>query len=277
MTPFANALCAVDGTPESLAAVGQAAELVGPGGELTLLIVTSFRDLPEVHFPAIRAERVSEIIEQALQMTESTGVSVTVDVDPAGPPARVILDWSADRDLLAIGAPATSWFGAMFRGGVAAAAEASLRTPLLVSHLTAGATSTPRILVASDGCEESDGLVELAGELAQTQGAGVTLLHVLGRKSQVRSARIQRQAQELELLLDGNSDLRIEQGNPRSLVLEAADEVHASLVVMSSRRLRGLHAVGSVSRRVVHQAHCPVLLMPPEGLHAGNAPASITA
>ena len=141
----------------------------------------------------------------------------------------------------------------------------------------AGAVSTPRILVASDGREESDALVELAGELAQAQAAGVTLLHVLGRKSQVRSARIQRQAQELELLLDGNSDARIEQGNPRSLVLEAADEVHASLVVMSSRRLKGLHAVGSVSRRVVHQAHCPVLLVPPEGLHAGNAPARSTA
>jgi nucleotide-binding universal stress UspA family protein len=35
---------------------------------------------------------------------------------------------------------------------------------------------------------------------------------------------------------------------------------------MGSRRLEGLRAMGSVSRRVVHQAHCSVLLVPPETL-----------
>jgi nucleotide-binding universal stress UspA family protein len=35
---------------------------------------------------------------------------------------------------------------------------------------------------------------------------------------------------------------------------------------MGSRRLEGLKALGSVSRRVVHEAHCSVMLMPPERL-----------
>ena len=39
---FAEILCAVDGTQESLAAVEQAAVLAGPNGHLTLLEVTSF-------------------------------------------------------------------------------------------------------------------------------------------------------------------------------------------------------------------------------------------
>lgn len=286
MTAFASALCAVDGTPESLAAVGTAAELVGPDGHLTLLIVTSFRHLPEVHFPAIPPGRASEIIAQALQVTESAGVSTTVDVDPAGPPAQVILQWAADRDLLAIGAPAPSWFGAMLSGGVAAAAEASLSTPLLVYHLTAGVASPPRILVASDGRDESDGLVELAGELAEAEGAGVTLLHALGPASHAylprihREAnrlvldRIQRQANRLALLTGRECDLRIVVGDARSLVVDTAHEVAASLIVMSSRRLQGLRTVGSVSRRVVHQAGCPVLLLPPEYLLARTASAA---
>ena len=37
-------------------------------------------------------------------------------------------------------------------------------------------------------------------------------------------------------------------------------------MVMGSRRLGGLKAIGSVSRRVAHDAHCSVLLVPPERL-----------
>jgi nucleotide-binding universal stress UspA family protein len=184
----------------------------------------------------------------------------------------VILEWAAERDLLAIGEPATSWFAAMFMHGVAATAEGDLDTPLLVSHPTTwGPASPPRILVASDGLDGSDGLVAFAGELAQQQHAGVTLLHVLGSESRLRPHRIQRQARDLELQLGGDSDVRIELGNPRSLVIEAAQQARASLIVMSSRRLRGLQAIGSVSRRVVHHAGCPVLLMPPESLPTSRA------
>lgn len=285
MTPFTNALCAVDGTSESLAAVDHAAALVGTEGHITLLVVTAFRNQPGVRTPAIQPGVATEIVAQTLQRAERAGVSASVVVDPEGPPARVILQWAADHDLLAIGVPSTRWFGAMLMGGVAAAAEDSLYTPLLVSHETPQEIAWPaRILVASDGRDESDGLVEFAGILARAQGASVTLLHALGAESRLRPHRIQhhrieRQAEGLEQLLGGNSDLRIELGNPRKLVVETAREVDASLIVMSSRRLRGPHAVGSVSRRVVHHAGCAVLLMPPESLASRGsvAPATIAA
>jgi nucleotide-binding universal stress UspA family protein len=38
-------------------------------------------------------------------------------------------------------------------------------------------------------------------------------------------------------------------------------------VMMGSRRLGGLRAIGSVSRRVAHDAPCSVLLVPPEQLN----------
>jgi nucleotide-binding universal stress UspA family protein len=37
-----------------------------------------------------------------------------------------------------------------------------------------------------------------------------------------------------------------------------------SLIVAGCRRREGLKAIGSVSREVVHEAGCSVLLLPPE-------------
>jgi nucleotide-binding universal stress UspA family protein len=52
------------------------------------------------------------------------------------------------------------------------------------------------------------------------------------------------------------------------VIVGVADSMGASLVVMGSRRLDGLRSMGSVSRRVVHEAPCSVLLVPPERLHS---------
>jgi nucleotide-binding universal stress UspA family protein len=264
---FADVLCAVDGTGESLAAVEQAAALAGPSGHLTLLAVTSFRSEGAHRSPAIGPGRAKAIIDQAAQIAHDLGVPSTAEVDPAGPPSRVILDWAAERDLLTMGAPATSWFGGMFAGGVAVAAERSFTMPLLVGRaIPKEQLFGRRILIASDGLEGSDHLVELAGRLARAQGADVTLLHATGLESKARRQRVEEQADRLALAVDGASEVRLEAGSARSVIVDVAGEVGASLVVMSSRRLKGPRVIGSVSRRVVHQGHCPVLLVPPEHL-----------
>ncbi len=142
---FADVLCAIDGTPESLAAVGLAAALAGPAAQLTLLAVTSFRFSGEHRGPEIGPLETKRMLDAAVGIAEQAGLRTTTEVDPATPPSRVVLDWAVGRDLLAMGAPATSWFGGMFTGGVAVSAEGSFSTPLLLARAVTGEDhSAPR-------------------------------------------------------------------------------------------------------------------------------------
>lgn len=263
---FADILCAVDGTQESLAAVEQAAVLAGPNGHVTLLEVTSFEHSGSYRGAAIGPLEVKDVLDRALEITRAAGVSATVEVDPEAPPSQVVLDWAFKRDLLALGAPSTGWLGAIFRKGVAVTAESSFTTPLLVARSTSPGEFARRILIASDGLPDSDALVEFAAGFARGQGASVVLLHAIGLESKTRRRRVEEQASRLQLVVGGASEVRLEKGSARSMIVETASAVDASLIVMSSRRLKGLRVIGSVSRRVVHEGDCSVLLMPPERL-----------
>jgi nucleotide-binding universal stress UspA family protein len=271
---FAGILCAIDGREGGFTAVEQAAALAGPSGQLTVLEVTSYRSGGERRSPAIGPAEATRVLERASGIARQAGVPFTAEVDPASPAQRVILDWSVGYDLLALGAPATSWLRGLFVAGVSDTALGSLVTPLLVARPTPqGHRFADRILVASDCLEGSDELVELAGGLALSHGASVILLHAIGHEPHARrdgveekADRLREQSRRLERSVGEASEVRSERGHAHDVIVKAARGLGASLVLMSSRRLDGLRTIGSVSRRVVHEAHCSVLLVPPERL-----------
>lgn len=264
---FASILCAVNGTRGSSAAVEQAAALAGADGHLTLLAVTAVRGSGVHETAAISPTRAKRLLEHAAEVAAKAGVPSTLVVDPASPPSQVILERAAQHDLLAMGAPAMSWLGGMLIGGVTVAALGSFATPLLTARsIPAGQDFARSIVVASDGLDGSDHLVDIALRLAQAKGTHVTLVHAIEVGARAQSDRIDEQARRLELTFDGRSEIRVQLGSARRVIVEAAKSSKASLVVMGSRRLDGLRALGSVSRRVVHEAHCSVLLLPPEYL-----------
>jgi len=247
--------------------VEQAAAFAGSAGHLTLLLVTSF-DIEGAHrAPAIGSTKATGILNRATQICHEAGVPSTVEVDPAAPPSRVILDWSANRDLLALGAPTTSRLRGMFTVGVADTALGSFTIPLLAARSVPGGHHVGhRIVLATDGREGSDELVELGRRFAQARGAEMILLHAAGHESHARRERVEQQGRRLQLAA-GPNEVRVEHGSAHDVICATADEVGASLVVMGSRRVNGLRAIGSVGRRVVHEAPCSVLLVPPERLY----------
>jgi len=259
---FGEVLCAI-GREEGLAAVEQAAKLAGPAGRVTLLMVTSYR-LAGDRGAAIGPERAKEILDRAVAILEDAGVSYAVEVDPQAPPSNVVLGWSTGRDLLAIGAPAASLLTGTFIKGVSEVALDAFTTPLLLARPAAGNAFAEHIMVASDGLEDSDEIVDIAGQLARRHGAGLTLFHALGGRTHKHSERIEQQSERLQREAPGAIDVKLHDGGgAHAAIVDSAAEVGASLVVMGSRRLRGLRALGSVSRRVAHEGQCSVLLVPP--------------
>ncbi|HTU78431.1 MAG TPA: universal stress protein [Solirubrobacteraceae bacterium] len=261
---FARILCAVDGTHTSTAAVKTAAALAGPDGHLTLLAVTAVSGSGAYAAAAIAPGRAELVLANARRIANRAGVSASTVVDPGRPPADVILRRAAGYDLFAIGAPATSWLGDALLGGVATVALSHFTTPMLVvRRSSAGPLRGRRVLVASDGDEGSDRIVQLAGRLGQSQGAQVTLVNALGPESRMSPHAIAAQQRALQRILPDAPEPRIAPGKPWDVILEAAQDTDAALVVIGSRRVSGLRALGSVSRRVVHDAPCSVLVVPP--------------
>ncbi len=273
---FTNILCAVDGTNASIAAVRMAAALAGSDGQLTLLTVTAESSYGPNAMAVVSPGRANRILESAKRIAEDAGVSCSTFVDPGAPPAEIILARASDHDLLAIGAPATSWLsgmlishassslGGLITGGVTATVLGRLETPMLVVREPfVSSLNARRILVASDGEQGSDQLVELAGRLAQSQHAQVSLVNALEGESSMNPRAIQAQAATLKRMLTDTAEPWIEPGHAGTVVLNAAQSIDAALVVMGSRRLEGARALGSVSRRVVHDAPCSVLVVPP--------------
>jgi len=263
---FADILCAIDGTSESMAAVEQAALLAEPGAELTILTATAFRRGGAQRSPEIGPARAQEITDRAVAIAREAGVHSAVEVDPDGPPPDVILGWAEGRDLLALGAPPTSLIGSRFVRGVADAALGAFTTSMLIARPAPDAGRFgERIIVASDGHEGSDELVALAGSVALTLGAEIRLVHS-GSPSSSSSIKAGLQAAALREACGGTQQAVIVQDGARTAIAESAEEFGASLIVMGSRRPRGLVQLGSISAWVVHDGPCSVLIMPPEAL-----------
>ena len=253
----------MDGSEASFAAVEQAACLVGAGGHLTVLVVTSMRTGVGQMSPL----SAMEMVQHANMLADRAAVSCTVEVNPAGPVDEVIRDWAAGHDLLAIGAPPESALSGMWLSGVADTARRLLPTPLLVAHPSCAASRfAEQMLVASDGLRGSDELVAFASRVASDGRSALTLVHALGSRLRRRRSRIEAQAQRIDLEgVQGNPAV-IESGSADHTIIAAVARLDASLIVMSSRRRAGLSAFGSVSRRVVRHGSCSVLLVPPERL-----------
>lgn len=239
---FDRILVGVDGTPQGFDACRQAGRLadrdsvleaaaveLAPGltteveREATASLQTASRILgPHAHARHLYGFVVPALLEEAKQF---------------------------EATLLAVGSHGHARVEEILLGGVAG--EVLHRAPcsVLVARPAPDLAAFPRrIVVGVDGSEEAELACAAARRLARRRHSSVRVLAAAGGK-RVDLATIARRHRHVEVA---------DAGAVAALVEASAS---ADLVVVGSRGLHGLRALGSVSERVAHRAGCSVLVV----------------
>ncbi len=136
------------------------------------------------------------------------------------------------------------------------------------------------ILVALDGSELSERVIESLKELQIQPATKIILSHVIpSSESEVEIAvdrpqtssedlpyrQIEKQLQSYQVDLSCESELEIVTGDPAEEIIRLANIYQVDLIVIGSRGLTGLKRIleGSVSSQVVTDAPCSVLVVKP--------------
>ena len=152
--------------------------------------------------------------------------------------------------------------------------------------------SSGKVLLATDGSEESELASRAAVELCETTGPELHVVHVgpavrhvgdMGpvfldpQAEQAAQERLDEQSQEqldAEVKKVGELGARaagthLRAGDPADLIVRLAEDLGARMIIMGSRGRGGVRRalMGSVSEDVVRHAHCPVLVVRRDGGH----------
>jgi nucleotide-binding universal stress UspA family protein len=134
------------------------------------------------------------------------------------------------------------------------------------------------IVLALDGSDGSKRATPLAVELAQRDNAKIVIVHVDERivgkgGGDIRpdepdiQAEVRKQAEELSGQgIETSVEMRdVMVGGPAHPIAEVADAAGADLIVVGTRGHTGVSGIllGSVTQRLLHLAHQPVLAVPP--------------
>lgn len=217
-----------------------------------------------------------EILARASDIVRARHPELVVQtLVPWGPPGGALRDLSTHARRLVIGGSRAAHLERIILGSVAVPVIAHARCPVVVVPDGTEVAAPSRIVVGVDGSKGSLVAVEAAFETASTSGCPVTC--VIGWSAELSSGVVvyEPYAQDVARVeADGLAvahevvdpvaarytqvpvDVIVRHGSPADVIVEAAAEVGADLVVVGSRGHGGFVGllVGSVSRRVVDRA-----------------------
>lgn len=264
--PFAVVLCAIDASRGSREAVKQAIVLTAPGAVLRFVAVSQARGTGLAEVAELGSSRANAALEEAAHEAKEAGVSASVKLRTGSPTSDVLLGEAENHDLLVLGSHGVSRAGGIMLGSTATQAAHRTTVPLLVARPGPPGYSFPdRILLASDGSARSWPAARATVRLADAFSSTVEIAHVPRDTGAERRRILAAQAVEIleatgeEPLIAGAC------GHVAEVIVDAARDFRASMVVVGHRGLRGMRALGSVSERVVHRSPCSVLVVPPLG------------
>jgi nucleotide-binding universal stress UspA family protein len=260
---FRDVLCAIDGTRTSYRSVSRACELMVPDAHLTILVCTHESGAGAWESAEVSPQRARRALSKAAEIAGQAGIEAETVLDPGGPAIKRVLERAASHPMLALGAPVVPRWAGLWIGGVALHAVHHLPSSLLIAR-EAPLAAGDHIVLALDGSDDAPGLIEIAARAARRLDRGIAAVHAVGVESRSERHHLEAQRERLAEALGAPPEMVVEAEHPADLILTVASRRESSLIIMGSRRVGGVRALGSVSERVTHRARCSVLVIRPE-------------
>jgi nucleotide-binding universal stress UspA family protein len=257
---FQHVLCGIDGSRTAVEAARQAITLAHPGGSVLFLAVTHSTGMGLNETSALSSRRAGVALAQAAHFAELAGVDASVQTVCSEHPAAVLLEAAGEHDLLAVASHHFSRVGGILLGSTATAVVHRSPVSVLVARFPGRGRHFPDlVLLATDGSPESAAAADRAGRVAAACGTEVRVLAVEDNGS----SRVAVAHDTVEVMTHTGREpvVLVEPGVAHRVIAQIAERDAASLVVVGSRRLAGVAALGSVSERVAHEAPCSVLVV----------------
>lgn len=258
---LATAVCGVDASPQSVEAARQAIALADEGAQLYAVAVWDPRLAMYAGFHASRVavdlrQQATEALDRAHESLPGLEPILVRGNDVAGLLAEAT---NREADLIAVASEGSSRAAGIAFGSVATAMVHHAPCCVLIGRERADTRPFPRVILhAGDGSPDSIEAARLAGRIAARHDATVVALHV--RDGRDPGAGIAEEAVSIIEECGLEPVLEAAEGPAHRRIVEVADKIEASLVLVGSRGLTGLKALGSVSERVAHRAPCSVLI-----------------
>jgi nucleotide-binding universal stress UspA family protein len=260
---FERILVGVDGTDWGFEALRQAL-LLAPKEDPVVHAVTALDTAPAIH-TGYQAGHFAELL--ANEAEEARHAAETIIGSREGFSARVVHGKPVDvlrreRDelqatLLALGGRRSSRFLGIMLGdtGTGLLHDAACSV-LLACPADNGSWRPRKIVVGFDGSTYALVALRTAEELAGALGGTVEVVTATGGKA------IERDAAWAD---------RVDTWDPADPVAALVERSRiVDLVVVGSRGVHGIRAIGSVSERVAHQAHCTALVVHAPEAHSNT-------
>jgi nucleotide-binding universal stress UspA family protein len=293
MTPGASAppvVVGVDGTASTPLAIAWAADYCATGAT-RLRIVAAYREdpfeaelrtasAPDANADSYSLHAAQRDLDEAAAYARSLDPTLSLETAALpGPPASVLLAEAQRSAIVVVGSRRLGRMHRVFSSSTGAATAENAGCPVLV--VREGASHTlpgTRVVVGIDG-PASRSAAEFAFSEARRTGTGVTAMYAWHLNTADLASIVSPIAERTRLEARGHKVLADVLGplsaaypevDVRRFIVEATPaeqleklSMNARLLVVGSRKLSPLSAlmVGSVSRRVISHAHCPVAVV----------------
>jgi nucleotide-binding universal stress UspA family protein len=228
--------------------------------------------------PADREQARARFEQYAQELAERWGISKSVAEVREGPAAAEILDYAAEARFIAIASHGRGGFRATTVGSVADKVVRRANRPVFFVPGVGKPqeASVPSVLVPLDGSTEAERALEVGRDLTKRAEAQVAVVRawqlpppggfeysyysedLIGTFKTTAEEYISRTAKPEEKRY-------VAQGAASVVIQEAATQLDAGLVVMTSsgKGLARRLALGSITDRLMHSLHRPMLIIPP--------------